>query len=188
MSANMWPCLWRDRSRVAYGIMNTGVHTSMKAVEFESTVVPGGQIALPPDVASEIPAGERLRVVVVWEPSNFDLAWRFHQTAGAKIRPALVLLDTGDDDFIAAPITSQLRHSDYDLAIKDWRAAGLNVPSYARVHKLTVLAKADIVRSLARVTGGGSRLSPCSSLPRVLRKTCRRVVGLSPGAGSAGKR
>lgn len=50
---------------------------------------------------------------------------QFHQTAGAKIRPALVLFDTGDDDFIAAPITSQLRHSDYDLAIKDWRAAGL---------------------------------------------------------------
>ena len=48
----------------------------MKAVEFESTIVPGGQIALPPDVASEIPAGERLRVVVMWEPANFDLAWR----------------------------------------------------------------------------------------------------------------
>ena len=79
---------------------------------------------------------------------------QFHQATGAKIRPALVLLDTGDDDFIAAPITSQLRHSEYDLAIKDWRAAGLNVPSYARVHKLTVLAKADIVRNLARISGG----------------------------------
>jgi mRNA interferase MazF len=56
---------------------------------------------------------------------------QFHQTTGAKIRPALVLLDTGDDDFVAAPITSQLRRSDYDLAINDWRAAGLNVPSYA---------------------------------------------------------
>jgi hypothetical protein len=48
----------------------------MKAVEFESTVAPGGQIALPPEVASEIPAGEPLRVVVMWEPSNFDVAWR----------------------------------------------------------------------------------------------------------------
>jgi len=48
----------------------------MKAVEFESTVVPGGQIALPPEIASEIPAGEPLRVVVMWEPANFDLAWR----------------------------------------------------------------------------------------------------------------
>jgi hypothetical protein len=32
---------------------------------------------------------------------------QLHQTTGAKVRPALVLLDPGDDDFIAAPITSQ---------------------------------------------------------------------------------
>lgn len=29
----------------------------------------------------------------------------FHQRAGGKVRPAVVLLDTGDDDFIAAPVT-----------------------------------------------------------------------------------
>jgi mRNA-degrading endonuclease toxin of MazEF toxin-antitoxin module len=74
---------------------------------------------------------------------------QFHQTPGAKVRPALVLLDTGDNDFVAAPITSQLRNSGYDFAIKDWRSAGLNIASYVRVHKLTVLAKADILRSLA---------------------------------------
>lgn len=73
---------------------------------------------------------------------------QFHQAPGGKVRPALVLLDTGDDDFIAAPITSQLRHSQYDLAVKDWGVAGLNVASYVRIHKLTVLAKADIVRTL----------------------------------------
>jgi hypothetical protein len=53
----------------------------MKAVEFESTVAPGGQIFLPPDVASEIPPGEQLRVVVMWEASDSDLAWR---TAGRQ--------------------------------------------------------------------------------------------------------
>ena len=72
---------------------------------------------------------------------------QFHQTTGVKIRPAVVLLDTGDDDFVAAPITSQLRHTDYDLFLEDWRAAGLNVASCVRVHKLSVLPKADIVRS-----------------------------------------
>ena len=76
----------------------------------------------------------------------------FHQASGSKIRPALVLLDTGDDDFVAAPITSQLRLSDYDLAIEDWRVAGLNVASSVRVHKLTVLAKAEIVRSLGHLS------------------------------------
>jgi mRNA interferase MazF len=54
---------------------------------------------------------------------------QFHQAAGAKVRPALVLLDAGDDDFVAAPITSQSRHADYNLAIQDWRIAGLNVAS-----------------------------------------------------------
>lgn len=55
----------------------------------------------------------------------------------------------GDDDFVAAPITSRDRQSGYDSAIQEWRTAGLNVASWIRVHKLTVLAKADIVRSLS---------------------------------------
>jgi mRNA interferase MazF len=77
---------------------------------------------------------------------------RFHQGAGGKVRPALVLLDTGDDDFVAAPITSQARHADYDFAMEGWRAAGLNVASYIRVHKLAVLARSDILRSLGLLT------------------------------------
>ncbi len=48
----------------------------MKAVEFEATVAPGGHIALPPEVASEIPDGEQLRIVIMWEPSDVDSAWR----------------------------------------------------------------------------------------------------------------
>ena len=31
------------------------------------------------------------------------------QATGAKVRPAVVLLDSGDDDFVAAPIKSQVR-------------------------------------------------------------------------------
>jgi len=53
----------------------------MRAVEFESTVTLGGQIALPPEIASEIPPGEQLRVVIMWDPSHLDLAWR---TAGRE--------------------------------------------------------------------------------------------------------
>ena len=45
----------------------------MRAVEFESTVAPGGQIAIPP--------GEQVHIVVMWEPSNLELAWR---TAGRQ--------------------------------------------------------------------------------------------------------
>jgi mRNA interferase MazF len=77
---------------------------------------------------------------------------QFHQAPGSKVRPALVLLDTGDEDFVAAPITSRPRLSEYDLPIEDWRAAGLNVPSSVRVHKLTILAKAEVARILALIS------------------------------------
>ncbi len=75
----------------------------------------------------------------------------FHQTAGAKVRPAVVLLDGGDDDPVAAPVTSLHRLSEYDLPIAEWKAAGLNVPSFLRVHKLTVLPKNGIVRHLGNL-------------------------------------
>lgn len=31
---------------------------------------------------------------------------QFHQAVGSKVRPALVILDSGDYDFVAAPVTS----------------------------------------------------------------------------------
>lgn len=80
------------------------------------------------------------------------LQMQFHQAIGSKIRPAVVLLDTGDDDFIAAPITSQTRLSEYDLLIDDWQAAGLNVPSSIRIHKLTVLGKSEVLRSIGSLS------------------------------------
>jgi mRNA interferase MazF len=75
----------------------------------------------------------------------------FHQTPGGKLRPALVLLDSGDDDFVAAPITSRPRTSDFDVPIQRWREAGLNAASTIRVHKLTVLAKDEVVRRLGQL-------------------------------------
>ena len=76
----------------------------------------------------------------------------FHQTPGGKLRPAVVLLDSGDDDFVAAPVTSRPRSSDFDVPIHEWREAGLNTASTIRVHKLTVLTKDEIVRRLGRLT------------------------------------
>jgi hypothetical protein len=42
--------------------------------------------------------------------------------------------------------------SEYDLAIEDWRAAGLNVASSVSIHKLTVLAKAEVLQSLGSLS------------------------------------
>jgi len=98
---------------------------------------------------------------------------QFHQAAGVKVRPTVVLLDTSDDDFVAAPVTSRARDSGYDLAIENWGAAGLNVASHIRVHKLTVLAKADIVRDLAVLTERD--LKALVSL--LCRAFCRGMIG-----------
>src|SRR5580658_4231262 len=76
---------------------------------------------------------------------------RFHQATGGKLRPALVLLDSGDDDFVAAPITSRPRTSGFDVPIQQWREAGLNTASTVRVHKLTVLAKDEVVGRLGEL-------------------------------------
>lgn len=48
----------------------------MKAVEFETTVNRHGQIALPPDVVGDIPPGGPVRVVLMWDASSTDSAWR----------------------------------------------------------------------------------------------------------------
>ena len=76
---------------------------------------------------------------------------QFHQAPGAKIRPAVAILDSGDGGFVAAPITSRMRTAEFDLTLTDWQAAGLNVPSTARIHKLAVLAKACIRRRLGKM-------------------------------------
>ena len=49
---------------------------SMRVVEFEGTVAPDGHVALPPEIASEIPAGEQIRIVVMWAAGDADGAWR----------------------------------------------------------------------------------------------------------------
>jgi len=62
-----------------------------------------------------------------------------------------------------------LRH----LQSKIGESARLNVASYARLHKLTVLAKADMVRSLALV----SDRDRDSLLALLCRAFCRRAPG-----------
>ena len=90
----------------------------------------------------------------------------FHQTPGGKLRPAVVLLDSADDDFVAAPITSRLRVSDFDVPIHYWREAGLNIASTIRVHKLTVLAKDEVAGRLGELAGADR-----TALTEVLRRT-----------------
>jgi hypothetical protein len=44
--------------------------------DFRGELAPNGQIAVPPDVASQVPLGEQTRVVLQWGISDDDTAWR----------------------------------------------------------------------------------------------------------------
>lgn len=48
----------------------------MKAVEFEATMSQGGEIVLPAEFLGEIPAGQQLKVVVMWDVGSVDAEWR----------------------------------------------------------------------------------------------------------------
>src|SRR5438477_6976150 len=72
----------------------------------------------------------------------------FHQRLGGKVRPVVMVLDAGDDDFLALPITSVSHAHVLDIPINDLRTAGLHTVSFARVHKIGVLHKLGIRRRL----------------------------------------
>ncbi len=70
----------------------------------------------------------------------------------AKRRPAIILLDTGDDDVIVARVTSQEGRHEFDVELKDWKPAGLLRESIVRVHKLATLEKAVIGRRMGKLS------------------------------------
>lgn len=49
----------------------------MKAVEFEGTVTPNGHIAVPAEIAEQLPPGEPLDIVLRWDAAaDEDRVWR----------------------------------------------------------------------------------------------------------------
>ena len=69
------------------------------------------------------------------------VAFPFSGGQSAVIRPALVILDSGDADVLMARVTTQLYSTSFDVPIKDWRGAGLLASSVVRLHKLATLEK-----------------------------------------------
>ncbi|MBA2243701.1 MAG: type II toxin-antitoxin system PemK/MazF family toxin [Gemmatimonadetes bacterium] len=80
------------------------------------------------------------------------LLFPFTDAVGAKQRPALILLDAGDEDMLVARITSQIPVAQYDVNLSDWQQAGLLRPSVARVHKLATLERSLVKRKLGTLT------------------------------------
>ena len=69
----------------------------------------------------------------------------------SKVRPGIVVLDTGDQDVLVARATSQKPRSTLDVPLLNWRAAGLLGPSVVRVDKLATVEKRLIVRRLGQL-------------------------------------
>lgn len=69
-------------------------------------------------------------------------------SGASKQRPACVLYDGGDLDFILARITSQIYTGETDYTISKWTEAGLLFESCIRLSKIATLEKTIIRRKL----------------------------------------
>jgi mRNA interferase MazF len=82
------------------------------------------------------------------------LSFPFANAVGTKRRPALVLLDTGDEDIVVSRLTSQVARGPFDVELVEWPQAGLLIPSIVRVHKVATLEKRLVERRLGTLTTG----------------------------------
>lgn len=82
------------------------------------------------------------------------LSFPFANATEVKRRPALVLLDTEDEDIVVARVTSQVARGAFDVKLEEWRQAGLLLPSVVRVHKVATLEKHLVERRLGALTAG----------------------------------
>ena len=89
--------------------------------------------------------------------------------SGFKKRPALVLVDHGDQDILVARVTSEEPRSDEDMPILRWKESGLLLPSTARLSKMASLSKSLVVKKLGRL-GSPER--------RKIRSHLRKMFGL----------
>ena len=76
----------------------------------------------------------------------------FSDASAQKKRPVLVVHDTGDADLLVVPITSHPPRSFEEVPLPNWRAAGLRLPSSARMSKLATVAKSSVIRTLGALT------------------------------------
>jgi len=48
----------------------------MKTADFKGKLMPNGQIAVPPEIAAQVPPGEQIQVLLQWDIGEDDPAWR----------------------------------------------------------------------------------------------------------------
>ena len=80
------------------------------------------------------------------------LALPFADITTSKLRPVLVLLDTGDEDIVVARVTSQITRTVFDVEIVEYEQAGLLRLSVVRLHKVNTIEKRLVNRRLGILT------------------------------------
>jgi mRNA interferase MazF len=98
------------------------------------------------------------------------LEFPFTDTSGSKRRPALVLLDTGDDDIVVARVTGQLSAAPHVVVLDEWQQVGLLLPSVVRLHKVATLQRRLVNKKLGRLTPGD-----WSRVILALRQVCKSL-------------
>jgi mRNA interferase MazF len=98
------------------------------------------------------------------------LEFPFTDTSGSKRRPALVLLDTGDEDIVVARVTGQLSATPQDVVLDEWQQAGLLLPSVVRLNKVATLQRRLVDKRLGRLTPGD-----WSRVVLTLRQACKSL-------------
>ncbi|MEM7550648.1 MAG: type II toxin-antitoxin system PemK/MazF family toxin [Bacteroidota bacterium] len=79
------------------------------------------------------------------------LRFPFTESDKTKKRPALVLLDTNDGDFLVSRITSKLYFTPFDVEINNWKTCNLKLPSVVRIHKMATLNVSLIDKILSKL-------------------------------------
>ncbi|MEQ8224406.1 MAG: type II toxin-antitoxin system PemK/MazF family toxin [Candidatus Eremiobacterota bacterium] len=91
--------------------------------------------------------------MIIYNPGDIVLVdFIQFNTSLRKKRPALVILDTGDNDVVLAPITTRERNGVGDYKLKNWKNCGLLKDSWLRLSKVSCLQKNDISCKLGEIT------------------------------------
>jgi hypothetical protein len=69
-----------------------------------------------------------------------------------KMRPYLVMFDSGDADITLAKLTSAAPRGAFDVTLTDWALAGLRLRTVVRVDKLITIEKAQLRQTMGTLT------------------------------------
>ena len=93
----------------------------------------------------------------------------FPDGRGYKSRPVLVIYEHSDAYMLVAPITSHRGRGESDATLQDWQAAGLRLPSTARLDKIGTVSRAIVVKEMGQLSDNDRDLT-LQTLRRFLTK------------------